>query len=177
GQPPRAGPGRGDSEGRRRVSGRLGPGLAHRRVARRRRRRAPGSRTKPARPRERARLRRTERPECPDMNWLTDYVRPKIKALVRSNRPEVPENLWVNCPSCERMIFHRDLETNQRVCPHCSHHFRVGPDYRFHSLFDPDSWTKIELPRVAIDPLKFRDRRRYIERLKEAQSKTGKADP
>jgi acetyl-CoA carboxylase carboxyl transferase subunit beta len=110
------------------------------------------------------------------MNWLTDYVRPKIKALVRSNRPEVPENLWVNCPSCERMIFHRDLETNQRVCPHCSHHFRVGPDYRFHSLFDPDSWTKIELPRVAIDPLKFRDRRRYIERLKEAQSKTGKAD-
>ena len=44
------------------------------------------------------------------MNWLTDYVRPKIKALVRSNRPDVPENLWVNCPTCERMIFHRDLE-------------------------------------------------------------------
>ena len=110
------------------------------------------------------------------MNWLTDYVRPKIKALVRSNRPEVPENLWVNCPSCERMIFHRDLESNQRVCPHCSHHFRVGPDYRFNSLFDPDSWTKIELPRVATDPLKFRDRRRYVERLKEAQTRTGKPD-
>jgi acetyl-CoA carboxylase carboxyl transferase subunit beta len=110
------------------------------------------------------------------MNWLTDYVPTKIKALVRSNRPEVPENLWANCPSCERMIFHRDLESNQRVCPHCNHHFRVGPDYRFQSLFDPDSWTKIELPRVATDPLKFRDRRRYVERLKEAQSKTGKPD-
>jgi acetyl-CoA carboxylase carboxyl transferase subunit beta len=110
------------------------------------------------------------------MNWLTDYVPTKIKALVRSNRPEVPENLWVNCPSCEHMIFHRDLESNQRVCPHCSHHFRIGPEYRFQTLFDEGSWTKIELPRVATDPLKFRDRRRYIERLKEAQSKTGKPD-
>jgi acetyl-CoA carboxylase carboxyl transferase subunit beta len=110
------------------------------------------------------------------MNWLTDYVRPKIKALVRSNRPEIPENLWINCPSCERMLFHRDLENNQRVCTHCNHHFRVGPDYRFRTLFDEDSWTKIELPKVAIDPLKFRDVKRYAERLKEAQSKTGKAD-
>src|ERR671911_332272 len=59
------------------------------------------------------------------MNWLTDYVRPKIKALVRSNRPDVPENLWINCPSCEKMIFHRDLEANQRVCPDCGHHCRV----------------------------------------------------
>ena len=71
----------------------------------------------------------------PDMNWLTDYVRPKIKALVRSNRPEVPENLWVHCPGCERMIFHRDLEINQRVCTHCGHHFRVG-EFRFQTLFD-----------------------------------------
>ncbi len=110
------------------------------------------------------------------MNWLTDYVRPKIKALVRSNRPEIPENLWINCPSCERMIFHRDLENNQRICTHCNHHFRVGPDYRFKSLFDEGSWTKIELPKVEADPLKFRDRRRYVERLKEAQSKTGNPD-
>jgi acetyl-CoA carboxylase carboxyl transferase subunit beta len=110
------------------------------------------------------------------MNWLTDYVRPKIKALVRSNRPEVPDNLWVHCPSCERMIFHRDLESNQRVCPHCSHHFRVGPDYRFQTLFDEGSWTRIELPKAETDPLKFRDRRRYAERLKEAQGRTGDAD-
>jgi acetyl-CoA carboxylase carboxyl transferase subunit beta len=110
------------------------------------------------------------------MNWLTDYVRPKIKALVRSNRPEVPENLWVHCPSCERMIFHRDLETNQRVCSHCGHHFRVGPDFRFNALFDEGSWTRIELPKVPTDPLKFRDRKRYAERLKEAQGRTGKVD-
>ena len=110
------------------------------------------------------------------MNWLTDYVRPKIKALVRSNRPDIPENLWVPCPSCERMIFHRDLEANQRVCTHCNHHFRVGPDYRFEALFDPGSWTRIELPKVAIDPLKFRDRKRYADRLKEAQSRTGRPD-
>ena len=110
------------------------------------------------------------------MNWLTDYVRPKIKALVRSNRPEVPENLWVHCPSCERMIFHRDLETNQRVCTHCGHHFRVGPEFRFQTLFDDGAWTRIELPKVPTDPLKFRDRRRYAERLKEAQGRTGKPD-
>jgi acetyl-CoA carboxylase carboxyl transferase subunit beta len=110
------------------------------------------------------------------MNWLTNYVRPTLKALVRSNRPEVPENLWINCPSCEKMIFHRDLEANQRVCPHCGHHFRVGPDYRFRNLFDEGSWTRIELPKVQADPLKFRDRRRYTERLKEAQSQTGSQD-
>jgi len=110
------------------------------------------------------------------MNWLTNYVRPKIKALVRSNRPDVPENLWIHCPSCERMIFHRDLEANQRVCSHCDHHFRVGPDYRFEALFDEGSWTRIELPKVAADPLRFRDRKRYVERLKEAQGHTGTVD-
>jgi acetyl-CoA carboxylase carboxyl transferase subunit beta len=110
------------------------------------------------------------------MNWLTNFVRPKIKALVRSNRPEVPENLWVHCPGCERMIFHRDLEANQKVCPHCGHHFRVLPEYRFKALFDEESWTRIELPKVTPDPLRFRDRKRYSERLREAQGKTGSSD-
>ncbi|MEL6965388.1 MAG: acetyl-CoA carboxylase, carboxyltransferase subunit beta, partial [Pseudomonadota bacterium] len=109
------------------------------------------------------------------MNWLTNYVRPKIKALVGS-KPEVPENLWVNCPACEKMIFHRDLAANQRVCPHCDHHFRVGPDFRFKALFDEGSWQPIELPKSAPDPLKFRDRKRYTDRLKEAQTKTGRSD-
>jgi acetyl-CoA carboxylase carboxyl transferase subunit beta len=110
------------------------------------------------------------------MNWLTNYVRPTIKALVRRDRPDVPENLWIHCPSCERMVFHRDLDANQEVCSHCDHHFRVGPDYRFKALFDDGSWTRIELPKAATDPLKFRDRRRYTDRLKEAQSKTGRSD-
>ena len=65
------------------------------------------------------------------MSWLTDYVRPKIRALYTRDKPEMPENLWQQCVSCERMIFHRDLDANQRVCPHCDHHMRVGPDYRF----------------------------------------------
>ena len=110
------------------------------------------------------------------MNWLTDFVRPKIKALVRGNRTDVPDNLWFNCPSCERMIFHRDLDANQRVCPHCAHHFRVGPTFRFNALFDEGSWTRIELPKVPADPLRFRDRKRYADRLKEAQAKTGSSD-
>ncbi len=109
------------------------------------------------------------------MNWLTNYVRPKIKALVGS-KPEVPENLWVNCPACEKMIFHRDLAANQQVCPHCDHHFRVGPDFRFKALFDDDSWQSIELPTSDPDPLKFRDRKRYTDRLREAQTKTGRSD-
>ena len=86
------------------------------------------------------------------MNWLTNYVRPRIRALVRSSKPEIPENLWYPCPSCERMIFHRDLEANQRVCPYCRHHLRVGPEFRFNSLFDDGKWTRIELPEAPADP-------------------------
>ncbi|HRY23998.1 MAG: acetyl-CoA carboxylase carboxyltransferase subunit beta [Geminicoccaceae bacterium] len=111
------------------------------------------------------------------MNWLTNYVRPRFRALVRSGtKPEVPENLWHQCSSCERMIFHRDLEANQRVCPHCNHHMRVGPEYRFQSLLDEGSWSRIELPKVPLDPLKFRDSKRYADRLKEAQGKTRTQD-
>jgi acetyl-CoA carboxylase carboxyl transferase subunit beta len=110
------------------------------------------------------------------LNWLTNYVRPKIRALVRSNRPEVPENLWHQCTACERMVFHRDLEANQRVCPHCGHHLRVGPEFRFKTLLDEGSWQRIELPKVPLDPLKFRDRKRYTDRLKEAQAKTSAQD-
>ena len=111
------------------------------------------------------------------MSWLTDYVRPKIRALVdaRDDR-RWPENLWHQCPSCERMIFHRDLETNQRVCPHCAHHMRVGPDYRFASLFDEGSWQRLEMPRSPADPLSFRDQKRYTDRLKEAQARTKAID-
>ena len=111
------------------------------------------------------------------MNWLTNYVRPRFRALVRSSdKPEVPEHLWDQCPSCERMVFHRDLQTNQLVCPHCDHHMRVGPDYRFGSMFDKDSWHKIETPKVPVDPLKFRDVKRYSDRLKDAQAKTKTED-
>ena len=110
------------------------------------------------------------------MSWLTDYVRPKIRALYTRDKPDVPENLWHQCPSCERMVFHRDLEANQRVCPHCDHHMRVGPDYRFGALFDEGSWQQLEMPKSPPDPLKFRDQKKYVDRLKEAQAKTKAVD-
>lgn len=108
------------------------------------------------------------------MSWLTNYVRPRFAALYRSSdkKTEVPENLWHQCTSCERMIFHRDLEANKRVCPHCNHHMRVGPEFRFNSLFDPGSWERLELPPVPHDPLKFRDVKKYQDRLKDSQAKT-----
>ncbi len=107
------------------------------------------------------------------MNWISNFVRPKIRALVQK---EVPENLWRKCPACAQMIFHRELEANLLVCPHCGHHMRIGAGERLKMLFDDGQYQTIELPDVPVDPLKFRDRKRYAERLKEAQAKTGGKD-
>ena len=103
------------------------------------------------------------------MNWISNFVRPKIRALVHR---EVPENLWRKCTSCAQMIFHRELEANLLVCPHCGHHMRIGAKERLKMLFDEGDYQTIELPETPFDPLKFRDRKRYSERLKEAQAKT-----
>jgi len=109
------------------------------------------------------------------MNWLTSFVRPKIKALI-GDKPDVPDNLWHKCPSCGQMIFHRDLESNLHVCQHCNHHMRLPVVKRLETLFDHSEYKRIELPKVQEDPLKFRDRKRYSERIKEARSKTGEQD-
>lgn len=108
------------------------------------------------------------------MNWLKNWVRPKLRELV--GQKEIPENLWHKCPKCEQMIFHRDLAANLRVCPHCSHHMRLSVDERLKMLFDEGEYQAIELPEAANDPLRFRDRKRYVERLREARSKTGETD-
>ncbi len=108
------------------------------------------------------------------MNWLTNFVRPKIQKLVRPK--EVPDNLWTQCPKCSEMVFHRELEKNLRVCTHCGHHMRMPVRDRLRMLFDNAQWTEIEIRAVAIDPLRFKDRKRYSERLKESQSKTGLKD-
>jgi len=108
------------------------------------------------------------------MNWLTNFVRPKIQKLVRPK--EVPDNLWHQCPKCSEMIFHRELEKNLRVCVHCGHHLRMPVRARLKTLFDNETWTEIEQPTVAPDPLRFKDRKRYSDRLKDAQSKTGLKD-
>ncbi len=105
------------------------------------------------------------------MNWLTNFVRPKLRALVA--RKEAPENLWLKCPNCEQMLFHRDLEASQQVCSHCDHHLRIKPAARLAALFDDGKYDTHPLPKTIIDPLKFRDRKRYTDRLKEAQAENG----
>ena len=104
------------------------------------------------------------------MNWLTNFVRPKIRALV--NKRETPENLWKKCPSCGQVVFHRDLEANHRVCPQCDYHFRLSPRERLTQMFDEGRYERVEVPEVAIDPLRFRDSKRYADRLKESRTKT-----
>ena len=108
------------------------------------------------------------------MNWISNFVRPKIRALV--NKTEVPDNLWEKCSACSAMIFHRELEASQRVCPHCGFHMRIGAKERLDSLFDDADYTLIELPEAIQDPLRFRDSKRYSERLKDAHSKTGQRE-
>ncbi len=108
------------------------------------------------------------------MNWLTNFVRPKIRALVKQD--DQPDNLWFKCTNCGQMIFHRDLEENLFVCQHCDHHLRVDVKKRLEMMFDDGQYNRIELPKAVVDPLKFRDRKRYSERLREAQSKTGEQD-
>ncbi len=108
------------------------------------------------------------------MNWLTNFVRPKIRALVAPR--EVPDNLWFKCPNCGAMLFHRDLQQNLNVCPQCNFHMKIGAKERLDVIFDEGRYQLIELPKFTVDPLKFRDQKRYTDRLKEAQNKTGSQD-
>lgn len=107
------------------------------------------------------------------MSWLTNLVRPKIRALVQ--KKDVPDNLWTKCPSCESMIFHRDLAASLSVCTHCGHHMRIDSERRLEVIFD-EGWQAIELPRTPADPLRFRDQKRYTDRMKAAQTATGRQD-
>lgn len=104
------------------------------------------------------------------MSWITEYVRPKIQTLFA--RREVPDNLWQQCPGCQQMVFTRELITNLKVCPNCNHHVRATALERLTWTFDPNAFTRIELPKTPNDPLRFRDSKRYSERLKEARDKT-----
>ena len=104
------------------------------------------------------------------MNWLTNFVKPKLSALVK--RKDVPENLWQNCPSCGSMIHHKDLKENLRVCNTCNHHFRMSADDRIKLLFSKDETQEIELDKISDDPLNFSDKKKYKDRLKEYRKKT-----
>ncbi|MCX5513690.1 acetyl-CoA carboxylase carboxyl transferase subunit beta [Kaistia algarum] len=108
------------------------------------------------------------------MSWINDVVRPKIKSLL--NKREVPENLWVKCPETGEMVFHRDLEANHYVIPNSGYHMRMTAPKRLNYFFDEGKYESIAVPDVAVDPLKFRDERRYTDRLKDARTKTGLQD-
>ncbi|MEO0391995.1 MAG: acetyl-CoA carboxylase, carboxyltransferase subunit beta, partial [Pseudomonadota bacterium] len=106
--------------------------------------------------------------------WLTNYVRPRIRALVAPR--DVPEDLWKKCPSCGTMLYTKDLVANLWVCPECSHHMRLGAKDRLDMLFDEAAYELVELPKIPADPLKFRDNKRYVDRLRDAQTKTKRDD-
>jgi acetyl-CoA carboxylase carboxyl transferase subunit beta len=109
------------------------------------------------------------------MNWIKNFVRPKIRSFLGVKR-DVPENMWVKCPETGEMVFYRDLEANQFVVPGSGYHMRMPPEVRLASMFDGGEYTTIALPAVPVDPLKFRDERRYADRLKEARGKAGRDD-
>lgn len=108
------------------------------------------------------------------MNWITNYVRPKINSML--GRRDMPENLWIKDPDSGEMVFHKDLEENQYVVPSSGFHMKISGKERLRFLFDDNRYETLENPKVAVDPLRFRDEKRYIDRLKENRTKTGLED-
>ena len=104
------------------------------------------------------------------MSWL-DYVRPKFQNWVAPR--DIPDDLWIKCPKCEKMLFAKDLDKNLKICSHCGHHMRMDPQARFASLFDKNCYTVLQLAKVKDDPLNFKDSKSYTDRLKDSRKKTG----
>jgi acetyl-CoA carboxylase carboxyl transferase subunit beta len=110
------------------------------------------------------------------VNWISNYVRPKIRSLLPSSKRSVPENMWVKCPESGQMVYYKDLEANQFVIPGSNYHMRMTAQQRFQHVFDGGEYVKVPVPATAQDPLKFRDGRKYAERLKTAKSDTDLED-
>jgi acetyl-CoA carboxylase carboxyl transferase subunit beta len=107
------------------------------------------------------------------MNWISNVVRPKIRSFLRR---ETPENLWIKCPETGQLVFYKDVEANQFVIPSSNYHMRISASARLKGLFDNGEYEEITVPEVPLDPLKFRDERRYADRLRDARTKTGMSD-
>ncbi len=107
------------------------------------------------------------------MNWYSNVVPPKIKALIKR---EAPENLWVKCPESGQLVFHKDIEANLYVVPGSGYHMRCPVDVRLATLFDDAEMELLPAPETPLDPLKFRDIKRYVDKLKEYRLKTGAQD-
>ncbi len=107
------------------------------------------------------------------MNWMLNVVPPKIRSFLKR---ETPDNLWVKCPDSGQLVFHKDLEANLFVVPGSGYHMRMSTDARLRATFDDGAWSSILVPDVLLDPLKFRDEKRYVDKLKDARVKTGLND-
>jgi acetyl-CoA carboxylase carboxyl transferase subunit beta len=107
------------------------------------------------------------------MNWMLNVVPPKIRSFLKR---ETPENLWVKCPDSGQLVHHKDLEANLFVVPGSGYHMRMSAEARLKTTFDDGVWTEVPVPEVLLDPLKFRDEKRYVDKLKEARTKTGLND-
>ena len=108
------------------------------------------------------------------MNWINNYVRPRINSIF--SRRETPDNLWTKCEECGTMLFHREVSDNLNVCTSCGHHMAITPRERFKALFDGGIFTEVKVPAPTPDPLHFRDQKKYPDRLKAAQKQTGEAE-
>lgn len=105
------------------------------------------------------------------MNWLTDFVRPKVTQIAKAK--DIDDNLWNKCPQCGQMLFSREMKKTFYVCFNCGHHLKLFLDKRFALLFDGGEYVEIELPKTADDPLKFKDSKKYVDRLKTYRKETG----
>jgi acetyl-CoA carboxylase carboxyl transferase subunit beta len=110
------------------------------------------------------------------MSWLEKLLPPRIQHTDPAGRRTIPEGLWIKCPSCETVLYKTDLEQNQNVCPTCSHHHRIGARARLNLFLDNEGRFEIGQEVLPVDALKFKDSRKYPERLKEAMETTGETD-
>ncbi|PHY06685.1 MAG: acetyl-CoA carboxylase carboxyl transferase subunit beta, partial [Alcaligenaceae bacterium] len=113
------------------------------------------------------------------MSWLGKLLPPRInKAVNAATTPtkRVPEGIWLKCPACEAVLYNEDLAANLHVCPKCDHHMRLGARARIEALLDLEGRVEIGANTRSLDPLKFKDSRKYTERVQEAVRQTGETD-
>ena len=108
------------------------------------------------------------------MSWLSNFVRPKIRALVKKS--DSPNNLWVKCKGCEQMVYHKDLKETLSVCPTCNHHMKMSARQRINWILDEETIKEIIIPETISDPLKFKDNKKYTDRLKASKEKNKNKD-
>ena len=110
------------------------------------------------------------------MSWFRKLLPPKIKSASATQKKAVPEGLWSKCPSCQATLYFTDLENNQHVCPKCNFHNRISARVRLDLFFDPEGRAEIGSEVVPVDTLKFRDSKKYVDRLEDAEKSTGETD-